>query len=131
METASELQRWGAFAFGAVIGWNLYLINRYRRGDVSLADLVTLIGAIGGGAILTLFKPDTDLFGAYGLGLAAGFFAYFLVMLLMVLVSKYFTIEWFLDGRRKKLADDQVIDPATGSTVHPMEEGNRPAGGPR
>lgn len=127
-EAATELQGWGAFAFGAVIGWNLYLINRYRTGAVSLADLTTLIGAIGGGAVLALFEPKSDLFGFYGIGLAVGFFAYFAFLLIMVVRSPRFGIEWFLDGRRKRLEPDEEIPGGTGTTVRAMETG---AGGPR
>ena len=119
IDTATSI---GALAFGVVIGWNLYLINRYRSGTVQLQDLVTLIGALGGGAVLTLFKPATSLFGYYGIGLAAGFFLYFAVLLLMVRFSGgKFTVTWFLDGRRKKPADDEVIPPGTATTIHPLE----------
>lgn len=98
---ATPLQIAGAVGFGLLIGWYIYYINRYRRGDVQWSDLVTLVGIIGGTAILALFPAGTDLFGAYGIGLAVGFFAYFLTLLIMVQVSKNFTVDWFLDGRRK------------------------------
>jgi hypothetical protein len=55
-----SLSQWGAFGFGMVLGWFLYFVNRYRRGDVGLGDLTTVIGAIGGAAV-------TALFGAGGL----------------------------------------------------------------
>ncbi|HVS07135.1 MAG TPA: hypothetical protein VHK65_13365 [Candidatus Dormibacteraeota bacterium] len=100
------LTLWGAGAFGVVIGWFVYYINRYRSGDIQLSDIVTLIGALGGAAVLALFKPGTNLFGAYGVGLAIGFFAYFVFLLIFVAISqrKYgdFNWEWFLDGRRKE-----------------------------
>jgi hypothetical protein len=96
----SGLQWWGAFAFGIVIGWFLYFLNRYRK-NVSLADLTTVIGAIGGAAVLTLFPAKSDLFGAYGVGLAAGFFGYFLVLVVLVARSENFGIDFLIDGRRK------------------------------
>jgi len=99
-ESASTLQLLGAGGFGALIGWLVYYTNRYRRGEVQFSDLVTLVGVIGGGAVLTLFPAKTDLFGAYGIGLFCGFFGYFLVLALMVLLSRNFNIDWFLDGRR-------------------------------
>ena len=102
METASNVQLWGAAGFGFVIGWFVYYINRYRKGDVQFSDITTLIGILGGGAILALFEAQTDLFGAYGIGLFAGFFGYFLFLTLWVRTSKNFTVDWFLDGRRKK-----------------------------
>jgi hypothetical protein len=99
----SGLQWWGAFAFGIVIGWFLYFLNRYRK-NVSLADLTTVIGAIGGAAVLALFPAKTDLFGAYGVGLAAGFFGYFLVLVVLVTRSQNFGIDYLIDGRRKNPA---------------------------
>ena len=101
----------GAGGFGAVVGWFLYYVNRYRS-DVQLADVATLVGAIGGAAILTLFPAKTDLFGAYGIGLAVGFFGYFVVLLVMVGMSDKFAVEWFLDGRRKKLEADETREGA-------------------
>jgi hypothetical protein len=101
LTTASKLQLAGAFGFGILVGWYVYYINRYRKGDVQWSDLVTLLGIIGGSAVLSLFPQGTDLFGAYGAGLAIGFFGYFLVLLIMVAASKNFNVDWFLDGRRK------------------------------
>ena len=103
--TATTLQLLGAGGIGAIIGWYVYYINRYRKGDVQLTDLVTLIGILGGGSILAIFPAKTDLFGAYGIGLFAGFFGYFIVLLILVAISPNFTIDWFLDGRRKKAVD--------------------------
>jgi len=99
--TPSNIQLGGAFGFGLLIGWYVYYINRYRTGDVQFSDLVTVIGVIGGAAILALFKPESDLFGAYGIGLATGFFLYFLVLIVLVAASRNFTADWFLDGRRR------------------------------
>jgi len=109
-QTASTIQLIGAACFGAIIGWYVYYINRYRKGDVQLSDLVTVIGAIGGGAVLALFPAKTDLFGAYGIGLAIGFFGYFVVLIFLVGISKNFESDWFLDGRRK-MPDGTVLVP--------------------
>jgi hypothetical protein len=98
---ASTLQLVGAGCYGAVVGWFLYHVNRYRRGDVQLTDLVTVIGAVGGGAILKLFPAKSDFFGAYGIGLAGGFFAYLIVLAVLAWSSDAFGREWFLDGRRQ------------------------------
>ncbi len=70
---APIIQLAGAFCFGAIIGWYVYLINRYHKDGMQLSHLVALIGVIGGGAILLLFPVSTDLFGAYGIGLGVGF----------------------------------------------------------
>jgi hypothetical protein len=94
------IQLVGAGAFGALIGWYVYFINRYRRGDVQLSDIVTLVGVIGGAAVLALFPAQTSLFGAYGIGLAIGFFTYFTLLVILVARSPNFSVDWFLDGRR-------------------------------
>lgn len=109
MADASSLQLYGAGAFGAIIGWYVYYINRHRREEVTSSDLVSVIGVLGGTAILNLFEAKTDLFGAYGVGLAIGFFSYFVIMVLLVAISKNFTADYFLDGRRKKMANDEYI----------------------
>ena len=109
----------GAFAFGLVIGWYVYYVNRYRKGDVQIGDITTLIGAIGGAAILALFDAKTDLFGAYGVGLAIGFFVYFLVLVILVGVSDNFNADWFLDGRRKNPVDPYGY-PTDGQGGRPM-----------
>lgn len=116
----NTLQEWGAFAFGLVVGWFTYFVNRHRKEDVSLADVATIIGALGGGAVLALFPAKSALFGAYGIGLAVGFFAYFLVLVIIV-ISQFknkWTFEWFLDGRKPGPRDTQVV-----STDRPMIAG--------
>lgn len=105
--TATLVQMLGAGGFGVIIGWYVYFINRYRKEDVQFSDIATVIGIIGGGAVLALFPAGTDLFGAYGIGLFIGFFAYLLTLTMQVRRSSNFTIDWFLDGRRKKLKDDE------------------------
>jgi hypothetical protein len=124
MSDASTLQLLGAGGFGLLLGWYVYYVNRHRREEVKLGDLVTLIGVIGGGAVLTLFPEQTDLFGAYGIGLFLGFFGYFAFLLLLVRRSS-FTLEWFLDGRRPDLPPGMVAKPADEPV--PMEGG--PGGG--
>lgn len=119
--TATALQLWGAGAFGAIIGWFVYYINRHRQENVSFSDLVTLLGIIGGTGILKLFPQSSDLFGAYGIGLAAGFFGYFFILFFLVAASRgEFNSTYFLDGRRKKLKDDWYIPTRTeqGELVH-------------
>jgi hypothetical protein len=110
---ASTLQIAGAMCFGAIIGWYLYYINRYRTSQIDLGDLVTVIGAIGGGAVLALFPEKTDLFGAYGIGLAIGFFGYYLVLTFLVSRTNNFSVDFFLDGRRKAPAPDEIAPGVT------------------
>jgi hypothetical protein len=122
----TSIMLWGAAGFGFVIGWYVYYINRYRKGDVQLSDVVTLIGIIGGAGITKLFAVETPLFGAYGMGLAAGFFTYFVVLIFLVGISKNFRVDWFLDGRRKKVATDEFIPEYVNPTVSAMDAGDRP-----
>ena len=121
--TASTIQIVGALGFGAIIGWYVYFINRYRKGAVEFSDLTTVIGILGGGAVLALFPASTDLFGAYGIGLFLGFFGYFLFLMLWVRISPNFNVDWFLDGRRRLPAPDQVIPEYTAETIRAMSTG--------
>jgi hypothetical protein len=75
---ASIIQLAGAFCFGGIIGWYVYIINRNHKDGMQLSHLTALIGVIGGGAILLIFPASSDLFGAYGIGLAVGFFYSFM-----------------------------------------------------
>ncbi len=114
---------WGAFAFGVVLGWFVYFTNRYRKNDVQFGDLVSLVGVVGGGAVTSLFGPaSSTMFGFYGVGLAVGFFAYFLTLLVFVRLSNgAFSIAWFLDGRRRRLADNEEIPGENRSTTAAMD----------
>lgn len=120
---ASQMQLLGAGGFGVVIGWMMYFINRYRKANVELTDLATIIGIVGGGAILAIFPARTDLFGAFGIGLFLGFFSYFLALIIMVAISPYFGVEWFLDGRRTMPTGEVQIAANTAVTVAPMGAG--------
>ena len=122
-ESASLIQLLGAGGFGAIIGWYVYFINRYRKDDVQFSDLTTVISIIGGGAILALFPTGTDLFGAYGIGLFAGFFLYFISLLIMVGRTSAFNVDWFLDGRRRKVKDTEFIPGANLETAAAMTLG--------
>lgn len=121
VQTASLIQLLGAWGFGSLIGWYVYYVNRYRKGDVQLGDLVTLIGVLGGGTILTLFPASSDLFGAYGLGLFSGFFGYFIVLNILVRISDNFNVDWFLDGRRKRPKEPWIIPEGAAPSPRPME----------
>ncbi|CDZ54445.1 hypothetical protein [Neorhizobium galegae] len=110
----------GALGFGLIIGWYVYYVNRYRKGDLQLGDITTLVAAIGGGAVLSLFPEKTQLFGYYGIGLALGFFGYFLSLIILVRQSPNFDADWFLDGRRKDPAPGVSIPGDIAPTFRPM-----------
>lgn len=121
-QAAATIQLLGAGGFGALIGWYVYYTNRYRKDDVKLSDIVTLVGVLGGAAILALFPARSDLFGCYGIGLFVGFFGYFFTLILFVKISENFTLDWFLDGRRKKPVDPFYIPAEIQSPPHPAME---------
>jgi hypothetical protein len=92
----------GAFSFGAVLGWNAYFINRYRK-DVVIGDLAAVVSAIGGSAILALFDAKTVLFAYYAIGLGVGFFGYFIVLIILVIISKKYGLDWLLSGEGRPM----------------------------
>ncbi len=128
----NTLPQYGAFGFGLVLGWFLYMVNRYRSGDVGLGDLTTVIGALGGAAVTKLFgDADGSLFGAYGMGLATGFFLYFLILVALVAQSKNFNSDFFLDGRRLKLGENEEIPAGTRPSGIVFDEADEPAPQPK
>lgn len=117
----------GALGFGLVIGWFLYFVNRYRTSEASFADITTILGAVGGGAVTSLFGAGSSaLFGAYGIGLAIGFFSYFMVLVVLVGLSKNFGADYFLDGRRRKPTENETIP---GEVAQPKYSFDEPTGG--
>jgi len=68
----------GSICFGLVIGW--VTSRTLRRSQTNgLSDIATVIGAVGGAAITTLFPSGTEMFSYYCIGLIIGFFAYLIV----------------------------------------------------
>jgi hypothetical protein len=118
---ASSIQLLGAGGFGAIIGWYVYYVNRYRKGSVQFSDITTVVGILGGGAVLALFPARTDLFGAYGVGLFLGFFGYYLVLAVSVAISPNFDTDWFLDGRRREVQKGFYIPEEMRPTVTAMD----------
>ena len=86
-----DISGWGALCFGLVIGWVTHRTMR-RKGDATaLSDISAVIAAVGGAGVTALFKVG-PMFGAYCIGLATGFFVYFLASL--VLYGKESVNEW-------------------------------------
>ena len=120
---ASTLQLIGAGCFGLILGWYLYFINRYRSGPVDFGDITSMLTAIGGASVLALFQSGTDMFGAYGIGLAVGFFLYYAILNTMVARSPNFDAEFFLDGRRKRPVEPSYIPESwRGATSSGMDQ---------
>jgi hypothetical protein len=72
----------GPLCFGAVVGWITYRTLRRKTEATALSDISAVIAAVGGGAVVAIFKGEA-LFGWYSVGLAVGFFLYFLIALLL------------------------------------------------
>jgi hypothetical protein len=53
-------------------------------------DIAVVIGSVGGAAVLSLFPAQSALFGAYGVGLAVGFFGYWAILF----SSPFFAFGW-------------------------------------
>jgi hypothetical protein len=96
----TETGRWfmyiGAGCFGLVVGWFTYFVMR-RSETKDIKDIGTLIGAIGGGAILDLYDKSGPLFGIYAIGLLAGAVLYLVVF--WKLVGKDKMAEWITSGK--------------------------------
>jgi hypothetical protein len=76
----------GAFWFGIVIGYVTYRTLQHARTS-SVADIATVIAAVGGGAVVALFPADSARFDQYSFGLAAGFFFYLFLSLVLGLAK--------------------------------------------
>lgn len=100
MGEASTVFNIGAACFGLVIGWVTYRTLR-RTDSTSISDIATVIGAVGGGAVLGIFKAG-DSFGWYAIGLAVGFFLYLLISLG---IDRKTTVTWMGGG----LPDDSNL----------------------
>jgi uncharacterized membrane protein YeaQ/YmgE (transglycosylase-associated protein family) len=76
-----------SICFGLVIGWVTYRTLR-RNQTNGLSDVATILGAVGGAAITTLFPSGTEMFSYYCIGLAIGFFTYLIVAGIIVVRSE-------------------------------------------
>jgi uncharacterized membrane protein YeaQ/YmgE (transglycosylase-associated protein family) len=81
MDSLSWTEIVGAVCFGAVVGWITYRMLRRETGHSALSDLGAVVAAIGGSTVTTLYQDE--LFGLYAIGLFAGFFAYYIIGLIV------------------------------------------------
>jgi hypothetical protein len=74
--------------FGLVLGWITYYTMRKSTKPRTLSDITVIISALVGPAILAVFPAPVDgrqtMFGYYGIGLALGFFLYYVIFILML-----------------------------------------------
>ena len=85
----------GSLCFGLVIGWITYRTLRRKEGNAAISDIAAIIGAIGGAGITTLFT-ETAIFSSYCIGLAIGFFGYFIIG---IIVGKGKGPSWMIDDK--------------------------------
>ncbi len=106
------LDLWGALAFGGVIGYVAYRTIR-RTKTSGLSDIAAVAGAVGGGTITLLFPTGSQAFGAYGIGLAAGFFIYLLISVIVAALTKQ------LSGVNEWLGETHTPEAAAGGSDIP------------
>lgn len=75
------MEQLGPELFGAVVGWITYRTLRRKEGGAAISDLAAVIGAIGGGVVVKLWEGAS--FNEYSVGLFFGFFAYFVIGLIL------------------------------------------------
>jgi hypothetical protein len=80
---------WGSIGFGLVIGWITYYTMRKNTQPRTLADITVIISALVGPAVLAVFPAPVEgtkqtMFGYYGIGLALGFFLYYVLFVVLL-----------------------------------------------
>jgi uncharacterized membrane protein YeaQ/YmgE (transglycosylase-associated protein family) len=91
----------GAVCFGMVIGWLTYFTMRYKK-EHAITDIASVIGAVGGAAVLSLFSKESAVFSWYSVGLAIGFFGYVILLLILCGLNKQLSVADLLDGSKAK-----------------------------
>lgn len=72
----------GAVCFGVVVGYITYRTLARTTDKAAITDLASVLGAIGGGTVLTIYGPaDGALFAMYSIGLLGGMVLYLLASL--------------------------------------------------
>lgn len=75
----------GAICFGVVIGYITYRTLARTTDKAAITDLATVIGAVGGGVVTTLWGPaNGTMFAGYSIGLLIGMVLYLVASLLIV-----------------------------------------------
>ena len=105
----------GAGFFGALIGWwcitSIATVPSGCRWETSSRSS----GSSAAARFLPCFRPAATSLGRTGSASQWVSFAYFLWLLVLVAASDNFTVDFFLDGRRKKPIDPWVLPAGPGS----------------
>jgi hypothetical protein len=110
----------GSFGFGMVIGWVTYYTMRKNTKERTLADITVIISALIGPAVLAVFPAPAEgkptMFGYYGIGLAIGFFVYYILFVLMLwkaperVRSAMVTTQVTKEGEPPRPVDTNIMD---------------------
>jgi uncharacterized membrane protein YgaE (UPF0421/DUF939 family) len=91
----------GSFWFGVVIGFVIYRTLKHTK-NAAVSDIAAVVGAVGGGVVVKLFPAAGGRFDEYAIGLAVGFFLYFVVSLGLGLWKDPKTADDLLGDKDKK-----------------------------
>ena len=69
----------GSLIFGIVVGYITYRTLARTTDKAAVSDLSAVIAAIGGGAVVKLYSPNSHLFAWYAIGIAGGMIIFFIV----------------------------------------------------
>jgi hypothetical protein len=72
----------GASCFGLVVGWVTYRTLRRDGSGAHISDIAAVVGAVGGSTVTNVISKA--LFGWYSIGLAVGFFLYYILSVAIV-----------------------------------------------
>jgi len=76
---AGVLGQIGAGCFGVAVGYITYRTLVRTTNKAAISDLAAVVGAIGGAAVTSIFRPGTNLFAWYSIGLLAGMALFFVI----------------------------------------------------
>jgi hypothetical protein len=103
---------WGIFAIGFVFGYLLYYAIRHTN-NFNLDLLSSAVGAVGGAGVIGWLGKTEGWVGPYGLGIAAGFLFYLLLVLLLIFAGNF-----------SKVGDNKVL--LVGKTLAGIDGGPGP-----
>jgi len=86
----------GPFWFGVVIGFITYRTLKHKK-DAGISDIASVIGAVGGAAVVALFPAGSNRFDEYAIGLALGFFLFLVIFQVIAWASSADRATQFLD----------------------------------
>jgi hypothetical protein len=93
----------GASFFGAVVGWLAH--NVFQRAELlNVSWLASIIGVVGGGAVMAIFPERSPMFGAYCIGLGFSFFARVLTYPITKAISDEMELEKLKETKRQQVA---------------------------